>query len=109
DHPLRPGDVRPQVLGELPQRLSAARVEGDPLVMVTGITHDSRAAQPGDLYVARAGAHTHGIDHVDDAVRRGAGAVLTDPASASRALAAGAATVVVVDDPRAAMGAAAAW
>lgn len=45
---------------------------------VTGITHDSRLVQPGDLYVALPGAYTHGIEFVDQAISNGAVAVATD-------------------------------
>jgi UDP-N-acetylmuramoyl-L-alanyl-D-glutamate--2,6-diaminopimelate ligase len=45
---------------------------------VTGITVDSRAAQPGDLYVAPAGATTHGARFASQAAKAGAVAVLTD-------------------------------
>jgi UDP-N-acetylmuramoyl-L-alanyl-D-glutamate--2,6-diaminopimelate ligase len=109
DHTRRPGEVPPQRLAGLLDRLPAGRIEGDPNTPVTGISHDSRAVRPGDLYLARAGEHTHGIDHVDAALRSGAVAVLTDPASARRAVTAGAAAVVVTDDPRAVTGATAAW
>jgi UDP-N-acetylmuramoyl-L-alanyl-D-glutamate--2,6-diaminopimelate ligase len=105
----RPRDVRPQPVGDLLERLPGSRLDGDPTAAVSGVTHDSRRVRAGDLYVARAGERTHGIDHVESAVRAGAVAVLTDPASASLAAAAGAAAVVTVPDPRSAMGAAAAW
>ena len=48
--------------------------------LLTGITLSSRSVQPGDLYVAPAGATTHGARFAADAVRSGAVAVLTDPA-----------------------------
>jgi UDP-N-acetylmuramoyl-L-alanyl-D-glutamate--2,6-diaminopimelate ligase len=105
----RPRAVRPQPLGELLDRLPGARLDGDPATAVTGVTHDSRAVQPGDLYIARAGERSHGIDHVEAALNVGAVAVLTDAESASAATAAGARAVVVVDDVRRAMGAASAW
>jgi UDP-N-acetylmuramoyl-L-alanyl-D-glutamate--2,6-diaminopimelate ligase len=109
DAPIRPGEVTPRRLEALLDRLGTGRIDGDPSVTVTGITHDSRDVVAGDLYVARAGATTHGIDHVESAMTAGAVAVLTDPASASRALAAGARAVLVVDSPREVMGPAAAW
>lgn len=109
DLPPRPSEVPPRRLGSLLDRLPGGRLDGDPTTAVTGVTHDSRLVRAGDLYIARAGEQTHGIDHVEDAVRAGAVAVLTDPGSADRAAAAGAHAVVVVTDPRAAMGPAAAW
>jgi len=84
-------------------------MHGDGEVLVTGITHDSRAVLPGDIYLARPGERAHGIDYVADAIAAGASAVLTDPASVPAALAAGAGAVVEVPDPRAAAGPAAAW
>jgi UDP-N-acetylmuramoyl-L-alanyl-D-glutamate--2,6-diaminopimelate ligase len=109
DAPIRPGEPVPRRLDALVDRLGQGRLDGDAELTVTGITHDSRDVVPGDLYVARAGAHTHGIDHVEQAVAAGAVAVLTDPAAAARATAAGAQAVVVVDSPRDVMGSAAAW
>jgi UDP-N-acetylmuramoyl-L-alanyl-D-glutamate--2,6-diaminopimelate ligase len=105
----RPARVRGKRIEELLGRLPEARLHGDRASLVTGITHDSRAVHPGDVYLARAGAHTHGIDHVDQALAAGAVAVLTDPPSVQTALAAGAPSVVEVADPRAATGAASAW
>ncbi len=70
---------------------------------VTGVTHDSRAVRPGDLYAALPGFNTHGAEFVGAAVGSGASAILTDPAGADRAVRAGV-PVLVVDDPRAALG-----
>jgi UDP-N-acetylmuramoyl-L-alanyl-D-glutamate--2,6-diaminopimelate ligase len=108
DAPIRPGEVLPRHLAALVERLGHGRLDGDAAATVTGITQDSREVLPGDLYVARAGAVSHGIDHVERAVAAGAVAVLTDEPSAVRAAAA-ARAVVVVDSPRDVMGAAAAW
>ncbi len=75
---------------------------------VTGCTLDSRRVRPGDLYVALPGARAHGADFVEEAAAAGAAAILTDPAGAARAEAAGL-SVMVADDPRALLGAVAAW
>ncbi|HVX69292.1 MAG TPA: UDP-N-acetylmuramoyl-L-alanyl-D-glutamate--2,6-diaminopimelate ligase [Mycobacteriales bacterium] len=114
DLPVRPSAVAPKLVTHLLDRLrgdglSPVHLDGDGSVTVTGITHDSRSVVAGDLYVARAGAHTHGIAHVEQAVAAGAVAVLTDPASVAAARDAGITAIVVVDDPRLAMGSAAAW
>ena len=106
---LRPDRVPAQPVGELIERLPGARLHGDAAVAVTGITHDSRQVQPGDLYLARAGERAHGISFVADAMTAGAVAVLTDPASVDVAVAAGSSAVVEVPDPRAITGPAAAW
>lgn len=52
-------------------------------VQVSGVTHDSHAVRPGDLYAALPGVHTHGARYGTEAVSRGAVAVLTDPAGAA--------------------------
>ena len=69
---------------------------------VRGVRHDSRAVEPGDLFVARRGEKVDGARFVRDAVERGATAVMA---------ARGASTprrstvpVLFVDDPAAALG-----
>ncbi|HUO79786.1 MAG TPA: UDP-N-acetylmuramoyl-L-alanyl-D-glutamate--2,6-diaminopimelate ligase [Steroidobacteraceae bacterium] len=51
-----------------------------PRIAVRDLRLDSRAVAPGDAFVALAGRATHGLDHVAEAVARGAIAVLWDPA-----------------------------
>lgn len=75
---------------------------------VTGITHDSRQVRPGDLYAALPGARAHGAGFSAQAAAAGAVAILTDPPGRERAAATGL-PVLVVDDPRARLGAASAW
>lgn len=106
---IRPHHVPAQRIAGVTQRVPHARVIGDADTVVSGITHDSRAVQRGDIYLARAGLRTHGIAHVEQALAAGASVVLTDPPSADRAQEAGAAAVVVVDDPQHAAGPVAAW
>ncbi|WP_411731834.1 UDP-N-acetylmuramoyl-L-alanyl-D-glutamate--2,6-diaminopimelate ligase [Paeniglutamicibacter sp.] len=55
-----------------------ANIIGDGGAMVTGICLDSRAVQPGDLYVAAPGARFHGAQFAQAAVQAGAAAILTD-------------------------------
>jgi UDP-N-acetylmuramoyl-L-alanyl-D-glutamate--2,6-diaminopimelate ligase len=71
-------------------------------VSVTGISLNSRAIEPGDLYVALPGATRHGADFAAQAIGAGAVAVLTDDDGA-RLLALSADTpvpVLVVENPR---------
>jgi UDP-N-acetylmuramoyl-L-alanyl-D-glutamate--2,6-diaminopimelate ligase len=76
-----------------------------PRLVVTGVTLDSRAVRPGDLYAALPGANVHGARFVDAATGLGAVAVLTDPAGATLlALKEIAVPVLVVPDPRAVLG-----
>ncbi|MFF3544426.1 UDP-N-acetylmuramoyl-L-alanyl-D-glutamate--2,6-diaminopimelate ligase [Streptomyces platensis] len=108
----RPERVRPTPLADLAEQLGCPAPDaGRPgaadaarPVMVTGITHDSRAVRPGDVYAALPGARLHGADFVAQAADLGATAVLTDPSGAERAAATGL-PVLVVDNPRARMGA----
>lgn len=99
--PPRPVRVSATPLAELADQLGAEPPQH--AAQVTGITHDSRAVRPGDLYAALPGARLHGADFVTQAVGLGAVAVLTDPTGAERAAATGL-PVLVVEDPRARMG-----
>src|SRR4051812_6497355 len=76
-------------------------------VALTGITLDSRAVQPGDLYAALPGARAHGASFAGQAREAGAVAVLTDPDGARRVSDAGHADVplLLTDDPRGCLGA----
>ncbi|MFF3330801.1 UDP-N-acetylmuramoyl-L-alanyl-D-glutamate--2,6-diaminopimelate ligase [Streptomyces sp. NPDC002888] len=103
--PPRPVQISAAPLAELADQLGAEPPES--AAEVTGITHDSRAVRPGDLYAALPGARLHGADFVTQAAGLGAVAVLTDPTGAERAAATGL-PVLVADDPRARMGALAA-
>jgi UDP-N-acetylmuramoyl-L-alanyl-D-glutamate--2,6-diaminopimelate ligase len=75
---------------------------------VSGITHDSAAVRPGDLYVALPGSRHHGASFCTQAAQAGAVAVLTDPDGRERAIRCGL-PVFVVADPRARLGEVAAW
>jgi len=68
----------------------------DPLI--TGITHDSRQVQPGNLFVALSGGSADGHRYIPDAIERGAAAVV-----GARALAGLAVPYVAVPDGRQAL------
>ncbi|MFI9272445.1 UDP-N-acetylmuramoyl-L-alanyl-D-glutamate--2,6-diaminopimelate ligase [Kitasatospora sp. NPDC052896] len=102
--PPRPSTAAPTPLAEIAAVLGLPEVAG---AAVTGITHDSRAVRPGDVYVAFAGANHHGAAFAGQAVAAGAVAVLTDRAGAEQAAAHGV-PLLVVENPRAWMGALAA-
>ncbi len=74
-------------------------------VVVTGITHDSRAVHPGDLFAALPGERAHGAAYAEQARERGAVAILTDADGADMVLGI---PVLLAEDPREAMGAVAA-
>ncbi|GAA0497371.1 UDP-N-acetylmuramoyl-L-alanyl-D-glutamate--2,6-diaminopimelate ligase [Streptomyces sp. NPDC046215] len=99
----RPTQVRPAPLAELAGQLGITAPRAPQEAAATGITHDSRAVRPGDIYAALPGARFHGADFSAQAAGLGAVAVLTDPAGAERAAATGL-PVLTVADPRARMG-----
>ncbi|MGE7433331.1 MULTISPECIES: UDP-N-acetylmuramoyl-L-alanyl-D-glutamate--2,6-diaminopimelate ligase [Kitasatospora] len=98
--PPRPTSPAATELAEVARLLGLEPVEG---ALVTGITHDSRAVRPGDVYVAFPGANHHGAAFAAQAVAAGAVAVLTDRTGAELAAATGV-PLLVVDSPRAVMG-----
>ncbi len=107
--PTRPAQPAHTALGAVADRVGVGLAAGR-RADVTGITVDSRAVQPGDLYVAPAGATTHGARFAGQAVKAGAVAVLTDPEGAriveeSRV----GVPVLVVPSPRSALGALSAY
>ena len=73
--------------------LVGASLETSADVGVTGVTLDSRAVQPGDLYAALPGARAHGADFAAQAAQAGAAAVLTEEVDVAGAVDLG-------DDPR---------
>ncbi|HEY8041108.1 MAG TPA: UDP-N-acetylmuramoyl-L-alanyl-D-glutamate--2,6-diaminopimelate ligase [Polyangiaceae bacterium] len=89
-------------LDELARELPMpAEVAGEASVRVSGVRHDSRAVRAGDLFVARKGGKADGARFVQDAVARGAAAVMAGRGAVD--LAAAGVPVVLVDDPGAAL------
>ena len=114
---LRPRYVPVRSLTGLASLLGLRRPDGsgrdptlaqDELRGVTGITHDSAAVQPGDLYAAMRGSKHHGAEFCEQAAAAGAVAVLTDPMGRDRATSTGL-PVFVVSDPRVRLGEVASW
>lgn len=79
---FRPAAVDPVPLEAIGKWIGVVVPENSAAVPVTGISLNSRAVLPGDLYVALPGAARHGADFVSQAVDAGAVAVLTDDAGA---------------------------
>jgi UDP-N-acetylmuramoyl-L-alanyl-D-glutamate--2,6-diaminopimelate ligase len=67
---------------------------------VTGLHHDSRAVEPGDVFVAREGGRVSGLDFVAAAVAQGASAVIARRGALADDLGA---PIVEVDDVPAAL------
>ncbi|MGH9399437.1 MAG: Mur ligase domain-containing protein, partial [Thermoanaerobaculia bacterium] len=74
-------------LVDLLAALAEAEVAGpSPSGEIRRITHDSRLAGPGDVFVAIRGQMSDGLAHAGEAVARGAAAVVSDrPAPAELA------------------------
>ncbi|WIE75117.1 UDP-N-acetylmuramyl-tripeptide synthetase [Curtobacterium sp. MCSS17_007] len=83
------------------QRTGAAPVPGP--VLLSGVSVSTDDVRPGVLFAALPGRRAHGAAHAGRAARAGAAAVLTDTAGAADAAASGL-PVLVVDDPRGALG-----
>lgn len=66
-----------ELLAALPDD-QAARRSGSDDPVIRGITYDSRAVSPGDLFVALRGAQMDGHDYLEQAVSLGAVAVLVE-------------------------------
>ncbi|RME46629.1 MAG: UDP-N-acetylmuramoyl-L-alanyl-D-glutamate--2,6-diaminopimelate ligase [Chloroflexi bacterium] len=70
----------PVLLSTLLQNLPEARVHGSADVLVTGVHHDSRKIQPGNVFVAISGANFDGRAFIPQAVEQGAAAVVMEVA-----------------------------
>jgi UDP-N-acetylmuramoyl-L-alanyl-D-glutamate--2,6-diaminopimelate ligase len=105
---LRPVGLPGRSLDEVAGELGLPGPEGPATAEVRGLTLDSRAVRPGDLYAALPGSRAHGAEFATQAAGAGAVACLTDPAGRRRALGAGLPTYVV-PDPRRVLGRLAAW
>lgn len=103
---LRPEHPQPRPLGALVDEFDID-IDGAEGVEVTGITNASHDVRPGDIFAALPGVHRHGAEFASDALEQGAVAVVTDAEGA--AMLAFDVPVIVVDDPRAALGELAAW
>ena len=101
----RPAIAAPVALAELSALVGGGLTAGAD-VGVTGVTHDSSAVRPGDLFAGLPGVRTHGARFADRAAAAGAVAILTDAAGSEevKATASPALPAIVVADPRAVLG-----
>ena len=53
-------------------------VHTDVSIMINGVAIDSRTAKNGDLFMAYRGSMVNGVDYIDDAIDKGAIAILAD-------------------------------
>ncbi|NUO51510.1 MAG: UDP-N-acetylmuramyl-tripeptide synthetase, partial [Polyangiaceae bacterium] len=72
----------------------ATLTSGSPQTFVSGVRHDSRAIEPGDVFVAREGGRVNGLAFLNEAVQRGAAAIIARRGATSP----GSTPLVEVDD-----------
>lgn len=78
-------------LREVLEAVKVRAAAGDPAVLVKGIAYDSRQVEPGFLFVAVEGFKTDGHEYINEAIKRGASAVVMQreisvPAGTARVL-----------------------
>lgn len=83
--------------------VAVLRADGPLDIPITAVVYDSRKVEPGALFVAIKGQHTDGHAYVEQAVARGARAVLVDARQWGHAPAPDEATLVVAIDSRVAL------
>ncbi|WP_314097281.1 UDP-N-acetylmuramoyl-L-alanyl-D-glutamate--2,6-diaminopimelate ligase [Microbacterium foliorum] len=105
---LRPANPPRRELSELASRF-AREVRGEVNgVTLSGITLATADLRAGEAFVAIRGVNRHGAEFAAAAADKGAVAIITDEAGAEIAASAGL-PILVVDDPRAVLGALSAW
>ena len=65
-----------RVLSDLLHAVDPLSILGDTSISISGLAFDSREVKPGYLFFALPGIHSDGHDHIGDAIRRGALAIL---------------------------------
>jgi UDP-N-acetylmuramoyl-L-alanyl-D-glutamate--2,6-diaminopimelate ligase len=105
---LRPEHPVPRALALLVEEFGLEHRGDLDGVELTGITVRTNEVQPGDLFAALPGKNAHGASFAADAAAAGAVAIVTDAAGADLAEPAGL-PIVIVEDPRAALGDISAW
>jgi UDP-N-acetylmuramoyl-L-alanyl-D-glutamate--2,6-diaminopimelate ligase len=86
--------------------IANATLSGSATTIITGLTQSSNNVEAGDLFIALPGEKVHGAQFVNDAIARGAVAVLTDPEGASKVQGV---PVIISANPRRAAGVISAW
>ena len=67
-----------KTIGELAAKIPSAQIIGAAGTEITSIEHDSRKVSAGTLFVCIKGAHVDGHDFIDQAIRQGATAIMTE-------------------------------
>ena len=86
--------------------IANSTLTGDISTVITGLSLSSKNVQEGDLFIALPGENAHGADFAQDAIARGAVAVLTDSQGAAKIQGV---PVIISANPRRAAGVISAW
>jgi UDP-N-acetylmuramoyl-L-alanyl-D-glutamate--2,6-diaminopimelate ligase len=105
---FRPEHPSPRSLARLVQDFGIEHHGSVDDVDITGVSVSTRDLHPGDLFVGVPGAAKHGAAFAEQAREAGAVAIVTDSAGVELAAGAGL-PILVLDDPRRALGDLAAW
>ena len=70
---------------ETAQKAGFCTRDGDSDPLITGLEYDSRKIKPGNLYFALPGLHTDGHLYIEDAIKRGAAAIVYEAQSSAAA------------------------
>jgi len=73
-----------RALSDLLTAMNPLSIQGDTGININGLTYDSREVGPGYLFFALPGLHVDGHDHIDDAIRKGASAIVHSKEIADR-------------------------
>jgi UDP-N-acetylmuramoyl-L-alanyl-D-glutamate--2,6-diaminopimelate ligase len=102
--PIEPASIELRAVAEF----LGVTPDGCDGVRVTGVSSSSQSTVTGDIFVALPGARAHGAHHAEDAIGRGACAVVTDVDGGelirAQANSMTPVPVLVIDDPRAQLG-----
>ncbi|MDO9069377.1 MAG: UDP-N-acetylmuramoyl-L-alanyl-D-glutamate--2,6-diaminopimelate ligase [Deltaproteobacteria bacterium] len=66
------------ILGEMLKKMVDFELDGDPTVLITSLTCDSRKVKPGSLFFALRGSSTDGHQFIEKALEAGAAAVVLE-------------------------------
>lgn len=105
---LRPERSPQRSLTQLAELFATETIGVTDGVFLAGLTLATADLRPGEVFVAIQGVNRHGAEFAPAAAEKGAVAIVTDAAGAELAASTGL-PLVVVDDPRGALGALSAW
>ena len=72
-------------INDLLKNIATQKISGSVETEITGIFYDSRQVRSGGLFVAFSGQQTDGAEYIGDALKRGAGAIVSEYPSDSEA------------------------